>query len=151
MLKFSFFVDGVIFNVPSGWLFGLLIRFFGFIMRLTVECTGSKHLGPFNCMKIWHVFNICCNHGEPIVKHCVPLCANVTCFEVQDQGMFSACFFLTHTHFVWIFSPIRVWTFCLTNIFKEHTPDNQMRAHCATCAVGTLSQTRDHVETVLSF
>ena len=55
-----------------------------------------------------------------------------------------------HTHLAKIFFPIRAWTFRLKNVSGEHTLDNQTHARHATHAVGTLSWTRDHVETVLS-
>ena len=63
VVEVLFFINKVVLNVLTDWLDGLnglLVRFFDFIVWLTVESTGSKHFGPFICMKVWHVFNICC-------------------------------------------------------------------------------------------
>ena len=79
-----FFVDGVVFNVPTGWLCWLLIRFCLFIVRLRVEHTGSEHFGPFVCIEVWHFFNVCSYSGEPVVKYNVPLRGDVSRFEVED-------------------------------------------------------------------
>ena len=95
--KHCFFVDGVVFNVPTGWLCWSQIRFCLFIVRLRVECTGSKHFGPFICIEVWHFFNVCSCSREPVVKHNVPLRGDVPRFEVEDQWCVS-CMSLRHSH-----------------------------------------------------
>ena len=108
------------FDVSSGWLCGLLIRFFNFVVWLGVECAGSKHLGPFVCVKVRHVFDICCNCQKPIVKHNVPLCRDVTGLKVQNQRHTSSA---THTPHLNL-SPIWMQRFHPTSISVEHTLDN---------------------------
>ena len=56
-----------------------------------------------------------------------------------------------HTHLVWIFFPIWLWTSRLTVVSVEHTLDNQMHACRATCVMETLFSTTGHATTVLSF